>query len=185
MVFFKQFEHHDRAPTSAITRGRRSERTTDELIGICRGILADGAVSHPEAAFLSGWIERNSHFVDTYPFNHLLEHLHHALAHGVLDSHDESDLLETLSKFIGGEAHGQLESQSASLSSALPLDEPEPTPIEFASIFAVTGTFKFGPRGIVVSNIHVHGGTVATAISKENSIPSVGIARSARSTSKS
>lgn len=165
--FFKQFQHSDRAPISSITHDRRLERTTDELIGICRGILADGAVSHPEAVFLSGWIERNSHFADMYPFNHLLEHLHHAVVHGVLDSHDESDLLETLSKFIGGEAHGQLESQSASLSTALPLDDPEPTPIEFASIFAVTGTFKFGPRGIVVSKIHEHGGTVATAISKK------------------
>lgn len=71
MDFFKQLGHRDRAPTSAITHDRRSERTTDELIGICRGILADGAVSRPEAAFLSGWIERNSDFVDTFPFNHL------------------------------------------------------------------------------------------------------------------
>ena len=97
----------------------------------------------------------------------MLDHLHHALEHGVLDSHDESDLLETLSKFVGGEAHGQLNSASASLSTALPLDDPEPIPIEFASTFVVTGTFKFGPRAIVVSKITEHGGSVAAAVSKK------------------
>lgn len=167
MGFFKELIHSDRAPASGITHARRLERTTDELIGICRGILADGAISRPEAAFLSEWIERNSEFVDTYPFNHLLDHLHHALEHGVLDSHDEADLLDTLSRFIGGEARGQLDSQSASLSTALPLDSPEPTPIEFNSTFVVTGTFKFGPRVLVVSKISELGGTVATSISKK------------------
>jgi BRCA1 C Terminus (BRCT) domain len=164
MGFFKQT---DRAPSAAMTSGRRLERTTDELIGICRGVLCDGHVSRPEALFLNNWIERNSAFVDTYPFNHLLDHLHHALEHGVMDSHDESDLLETLSKFVGGEANGEHNSESASLSTALPLDDPEPSPLEFASTFVVTGTFKFGPRKIVASRIAERGGIVAASVSKK------------------
>jgi hypothetical protein len=161
------FRQTDRAPSSLITRGRRTERTTDELIGLCRGILCDGSVNRTEAAFLEQWIDRNAPHVDQFPYNHLLEHLHHALQHGVLDSHDEADLLDTLSRFIGGEANGELGSESASRSSELPFNRPEPTPIEIISTFVVTGTFKFGPRENVTARISERGGTVLTTVSKK------------------
>jgi hypothetical protein len=167
MGFFKQAEHCDRAPARGITQGRRVDRTSDELVGICRGILADGAINVPEAKFVSGWIERNAECLDVFPFNHLIEHLHHALTRGVFDADDESDLLDTLSRFVGGEAAGEHGSQSASLSSALPLNDPAPAPIDLPSVFVVTGTFRFGPRPLVVSTIRGHGGEVATNVSKK------------------
>jgi len=36
----------------------RHDRDVDELIGLCRGVLADGAVNSLEGQFLLGWLER-------------------------------------------------------------------------------------------------------------------------------
>jgi hypothetical protein len=167
MTVFKPSLLSSRAPSGAMTIGRRSDRTNDELIGLCRGILCDGSVSRMEAEFLLKWINRNADFADQFPFNYLLEHLHHALEHGVLDADDESDLLHTLTRFVGGEANGECGSESASLSTALPLDDPEPDAIEFAANFVVTGTFTYGPRSQVVSTIQERGGVVMTSVSKK------------------
>ena len=54
----------DSAVLGKITKGRRKDRAVDELVGICRGLLADGHVNLQEAQFLREWIERNlgSHY---------------------------------------------------------------------------------------------------------------------------
>lgn len=157
----------DRAPGPAITAQRRQDRTIDELIGICRGILFDGAISTAEAASLRDWLLRNANCAHTYPFTVLLTRLHDALLDGVIDEEEEKDLLFALSTFVGGEADGEHGSESASKSSELPLDNPPPSSIDHASMFVVTGTFAFGSRAQVISEIQSRGGSASSAVSRK------------------
>jgi hypothetical protein len=155
------------APSAGMTVMRRKDRSTDELIGICRGILADGHVSVDEAKYLDGWLARHSEFSHVYPFNKLIARLHEALVDGVLDADEEADLLEAISGLVGGEAYGDHGSESFSLSTALPLTLPAPAPLSYPSIFVVTGTFAYGTRAVVSRVICDRGGSVVPYISKK------------------
>jgi hypothetical protein len=148
----------DRAPTGGITLARRSDRAVDELVGLCRGLLADGHVNQQEAAFLKGWIERNADFVGVYPFDRIYRQLTDIMRDGFFDQDESADLMDTLVRFVGGEAN-DLRAESASLSTALPLDNPEPVIVYPGSIFVVTGTFSYGVRTAVCTAIESRGGT--------------------------
>lgn len=173
MGIFSKVES-DRAPSPRFTAKRREDRTVDELIGLCRGMLADGSVNASEAVFLRDWIQRNARSLTEYPFNILYQRLADALLDGVVDDAEERDLLFAISKFVGGEADGEHASESASLSTALPLDEPPPAIIIPGSVFVVTGTFAFGPRKVVTQEIIQRGGGVAENVTGKVSYLVVG-----------
>lgn len=158
----KWFFQRDRAPAPQMTEARRADRTTQELVGLCRGILADGHVSDHEARFLKDWIERNAQFVGTYPFDVLYRLLADILSDGVIDSDESADLHDTLVQFVGGEAFDNI-AQTASLSTALPLNKPQPVIVYPDAAFVVTGTFAFGPRSKVTAEIERRGGRMLAA----------------------
>lgn len=151
------------APSPQMTYHRRRDRGVDELIGICRGFLADGAIVKQEADFLLDWVERHAEFRDEFPFNVLYQRLHDALSDGVLDSDEEADLLDCIVKLVGGETdYGDVKS----LSIALPLNQPAPQISFPGHSFVVTGTFSYGPRRLVCQAIEGRGGEVKPSVSR-------------------
>ena len=52
------------APSPAINRDRRRDCATDELIDLCRGLLADGHLDTSEARFLVDWLQAHSEFAN-------------------------------------------------------------------------------------------------------------------------
>ncbi|MER2178524.1 MAG: BRCT domain-containing protein, partial [Stenotrophomonas maltophilia] len=163
----------DRAPSSAMTLRRRQDRAADEMLGLCRGLLADGHVSQQEAEFLRGWIERNAEFVGNYPFNRIYTVLSEILADGVIDSDESADLHDTLIRFVGGEAF-DANAGVAAQSSLLPVDDPEPSIVHSDRSFVVTGTFTFGARAAVNQEIQRLGGRVAGSPSRKTDFLIVG-----------
>lgn len=162
---------HGQAPASAITYKARQDRSTDELIGICRGILADGEVNQAETEFLLDWLQRHRQFSEAFPFNVLFRRVDQALADGRLDLEEQADLLETLHSVVGGEGAG-LDSLSASTWSIFKHPEPE---IRFANRdFVVTGRFACGERFKVESLIAAEGGYVKKALTRDTSYLLVG-----------
>lgn len=153
------------APSAAVTRGWRHSRSVDELIGLCRGILADGEVNQSEATFLLDWLGRHKEFAETFPFSTLYPRVRDALHDGVLDLDEQRDLLEALSATVGGEAAAP--SGSNSLSTELPFDNPCPTILYSASVFVVTGVFTYGKRTVVQQAIESRGGTVRASVSPQ------------------
>lgn len=164
------------APSAAITQSWRHRRSVDELIGICRGILADGAVNKSEAEFLLDWLERHREFAETFPFSTLYPRVRDAMQDGVVDLDEQRDLLEALSATVGGEA--ATPTGSNSLSTELPFDIPLPTILHAASIFVVTGVFTYGKRRAVCSAIESRGGVVRSAVSEKTDYVIVGEAGS-------
>lgn len=148
-------------PPAHLSLRQQKDRAADELVGICRGVLADGAVTAQEASFLRDWIERHSQFSATYPFDQLYRRLLTALTDGVLDAEEEADLLDTLLALAGGEASLR---GKASLSTTLPLCSPAPTLVFPGTSYVVTGTFAYGPRVDVVHAIESRGAEVKASI---------------------
>ena len=165
---FKRYQ-----PNTTLNRTRRLDRNTDELIGICRGVLADGSINVSEMAFLRDWVDRHQEFAHEYIFNALFHRIADALTDGVISADEERDLLALLQGVVGGEADG--EQSVASLTSTLPLDDPPPS-INFNDhVFIVTGTFDFGPRSAVIEAIETRGGTVRDALSSRTDYLVVGM----------
>ena len=163
------------AKAAAIDR-RVGARQVDELIGICRGVLADGELVNAEIGFLADWLETHLECSDQWPYSVLYDRIAAALADGVITEDEEKELLGVLSHVTGGpsvlNAPGERLSPDTS---GLPYDDPAP-PIVFANhSFCVTGEFAYGPRGRVISAIEERGGRIAGAPSGKTNFLVVGI----------
>ena len=154
------------APTSRITHERRKDRSIDELIGLSRGILADGVVAQTEAEYLLDWLEKHREFADSFPFNIIYQRVYEMLSDDVLDSEEEGELMAMLLALQGGtlEEHNN---QAIAESSTLPLCEPAPV-IDFdGKLFVVTGHFASNSRKVVKAQIESLGGIVKSGITKK------------------
>jgi hypothetical protein len=127
----------------AFNRARRTERDICELLGLAKGLLADGVVTDNEAALLRDWVDRHPDAYDVWPISALYQRLNRAFADGVIDEAERLDLAELLESLVGGEA-GVI--AGADAATELPIDRPAPTIIWRASVFVFTGKFAFGPR---------------------------------------
>ncbi len=148
---------------------RVSDRSVDELIGLCRGILADGRIVQAEAEFLLQWMAANQANCMQWPMNMLYGRLCEMLEDSYFDSSEETELIELLKKFTGGElppeeiANGGL---VVSYSSSLPLDQPIPKIIFSDKSFCFTGEMCFGPRKDCAALVEQLGGKAVNSINK-------------------
>ncbi|HIG42876.1 MAG: BRCT domain-containing protein [bacterium] len=139
------------------------DRLIDEMIGICRGVIADGIVAEPEAIFLGQWIENHREIADRWPVNILYARLTEMLKDGILTKSEKSELLATL-RDITGESS---ELQEPNRSTTLPLNNPVPK-IEFADKrFCLTGRFVFGSTMDCEETITELGGILTESITEE------------------
>lgn len=159
-------------PYSIFNRERVEDRTISELIGIAKGMVADGVISEGEASFLQQWLRENSHLADTWPVRPLNERIQHMLADGVIDEQERKELFEILSRLAGGST---LHENIASFSSTLPLSHPQPRIIFEQHRFCFTGKFAFGLRKDCERAVCELGGIVAPSVVKNLDYLVIGI----------
>jgi len=136
---------------------RRCEGGKDELIGICRGILADGVLVVEEAKFILEWLNRNAPVRCSFEGKQLYGALSIALKDGKLGAEDESALIDLLLKFVGGMPK---RTTDLSYSTTLPLDNPPPAVVIRGNSFCFTGKFTCGSRHFCESRIVADGGAI-------------------------
>ena len=113
---------HGQPVTRRLSLARNADRDANELIGLARGVLADGALNQGEAEFLLRWLEERPESLGIWPFSVLFERLNEALQDGHLDAQEGADLMGLLLDYTGGGSLAGGEDTSASRqSSALPL----------------------------------------------------------------
>jgi NAD-dependent DNA ligase len=113
------------------------------MLGLAKGMLADGEVSSAEASLLQEWARLHPDVVTCWPGNILRTRLERIFADGVVSTDERGDLAELLQQLTGGHA-GILAGDTAA--SALPLDTPPPDVVFPRRTFVFTGKFAFGPR---------------------------------------
>ena len=118
------------------------DRLIDELIGICRGVIADDNVDEREAIFLGQWIENHRDIANRWPVNVLYARITEMLKDGVLSKDEQGELLRTLQELTGESSTYQEPNRSTTL----PINRPAPD-IEFeGKTFCLTGQFVFGSK---------------------------------------
>ena len=151
----------DGQPSPLYNHARRADRDVSEMLGLVKGILADGIVTEGEARMLRDWVHRHPDAVATWPGDVLLDRLYRIFADGVVDDFERRDLANLLRELVGGEA-GVLVEDTA----ALPLDSPPPVIAFDGRIFVLTGKLVLGPRRACAQQIAAAGGEVAKGITK-------------------
>ena len=161
---------HGQAPVAAFRSEAVIDRQIDELIGLAKGVIADGNVSHGEATYLLAWLETNRAARAVWPAKVLYPRLIAALADNVLDANEEGELLDLILQCVGGNApsHGE-----ASMSTTLPITRPEPAIMFAGRSFCFTGKFYSGTRQWCEGQVASRGAQVG-AITKDLSYLVIG-----------
>ncbi|NND81302.1 MAG: NAD-dependent DNA ligase [Gammaproteobacteria bacterium] len=143
-------------------RKQIDDRQIDTLIGLCKGLAADGKVDQLEAEVLLTWLIQSRAASENPIVHNLYERVNEMLSDNVLDDDESRDLMELLSSISGGQA----EIGEIAKTSTLPLCSPAPQ-IEFTqNSFLFTGTFAFGTRAQCIAVIESLGGKAAKSVTK-------------------
>ena len=145
------------------TANRVQDRLIDELIGICRGVIADGVVDEAEAIFLGQWIENHRDIAEKWPVNVLYGRITEMLLDGVLSPVEQAELLLTLKALTGERSTFEEPNRSTSL----PLSQPVPVIDHRGKTFCLTGRFVFGPVIECEDTIREVGGVIAQTPTRE------------------
>ena len=121
------------------------DRQIDTLIGLSKGLIADGKVDQTEAEFLMSWLVQSRQASDNPIVLNLLDKVGSMLEDGVLDT-DESEELFGILRYITGESS---ELGGLAKTTSLPIDDPLPSVSFEGMSFLFTGTCAFGTRKYV------------------------------------
>lgn len=141
-----------------------NERAIDELIGLCRGMTADGVINQKEAEYVYKWLVANESAVVNSPMlATLLLRIRDMLSDNLLDAEESKELFETFQNFTGSD----YEIGEKTKSTSLPLDVPEPSLSFENKVFCFTGTFELGTRSDCHKLVEALGASVSKSITKK------------------
>lgn len=139
------------------------DRQIDTLIGISKGLTADGKIDQSEAEFLLSWLIQSRAATTNPVILNLLEKVAAMLEDGHLDSDESQELLGLLHKICGDPSEiGEL-----ARATSLPIDKPLPE-VEFPDrSFLFTGTCAFGTRKQCHKATEALGGVISSSVTKK------------------
>jgi NAD-dependent DNA ligase len=140
-------------------------RQVDELIGLVRGVLADGVLCQEEVQFLLKWLETNQHVQNEWPAKAIYPRIAAALSDGILDADEEADIMELLLATIGHK--GDPLETAVKSSTALPLTSPPPVVTFTSRSFCFTGKFNSGTRAWCEAQVHNRGGVALSSVNRK------------------
>jgi NAD-dependent DNA ligase len=145
----------DEGTINRVNGDRLQSRQVDELVGLARGLIADGAIVPSEVEFLEKWLVTNMSISQQPLIATLYDRVSAILADGVVDQDECRDLFAALSAFTAGD----VELGEASKASSLPVCHPAPIVTFSGMAYCFTGTFKFGQRKHCEQAVGSRGGT--------------------------
>jgi len=138
------------------------DRQIDTLIGLSKGIIADGNINQAEAEFLYSWLIQNATTQNPIILN-LLDKISAMLQDNFLDADESAELLSVLQKISGEKSEiGEL-----SKSATLPIDDPLPEIIFDGKTFLFTGTCAYGTRQQCTEATAQLGGIIVKTVTKK------------------
>ena len=142
---------------------RVEDRSISEMIGISKGLVADGVINEFEAEFLVEWVKNNAQLT-CWPFNVLQNRIGVMLEDGVIDSHEREELFSLLKSLIGEKPVAE---HISSFATTLPLTKPVPKILFEGKSFCFTGKFAYGLRKDCEKAVELRGGVIADNVTKK------------------
>lgn len=152
-------------------RARRTERDLSEMLGLAKGILADGVVNDLEANTLRLWGQTHPDAIDKWPLNIIFSRLLQFFADGHIDASERAELKTLLAALIGGTASLVLGYDAAT---TLPLDTPPPLISWFQEVYVFTGRFAYDTRANCEREVISRDGAVERNVTRRTSFLVIG-----------
>jgi NAD-dependent DNA ligase len=141
-----------------VGRDRIGHRQIDELVGMARGLLADGKIEEAEVECLQKWLAANLDVTNQPLIRILYKRIGDILSDGTVDVDERKELFETLNHLVNGD----VELGETLKATSLPLDEPEPDLFFPDQRYCFTGTFTYGDRKHCQQAVIDRGGSVGS-----------------------
>jgi NAD-dependent DNA ligase len=139
-----------------VERAMTWAKSTNEIAGLIRGVLADGVVSESEAAYLRDWIATRPELLCDSLVRSLSDRIDRVFEDGVVTPDELEELRALLCGFCPSEEASP---------STLPLDNPSPVVKIPGSTFCFTGKFISGKRSWCEDQVQARGGKPVPAVS--------------------
>ncbi len=154
---------------NSVNAPRLRVRSVDELVGLAKGIAADGILANSELDYLVRWLVSNREIVSDPLVNALYHQIQSMLSDGVFTEEERTDLLGLLRDY----GSHPMEMGEPMLATAVPFTDPLPS-LDFGGRrYCFTGTFIFGTRDMCEGAIVERGG-VAGSLTKNTDVLVVG-----------
>ena len=124
------------------------------LLGLCRGLIADGKIDQREADTLHLWLTAHEMIVE----NPVMLEFRKKLEPFLAKKYDDRGNSELLIKLLSGLVGGQMEVGECLSATTLWLDDPPPEVVFEGRRFCLTGKFSHGKRSECEGEIKTRGG---------------------------
>jgi NAD-dependent DNA ligase len=141
---------------------RIMQRQIDEMVGLARGLCADGFINEAEVLFLQKWLAANAAISDQPLMRTLYHRVDEILSDGAVSADECDELMATLCAF----SNSDFELGEVLKSAKLPLCIPPPSVKFFRRQFCFTGDFGFGNRKQCQDAVIARGGEIANVTQK-------------------
>lgn len=158
-------------PAARSDRARLIERDLSELLGLAKGMLADGVITEEEAEYLRAWCRNHPDAVACWPANQISTRLTRCFQDGHIPDAERLALRDLLANLVGGTASLVLGYEAAT---TLPLDEPAPRIRWRGQVYVFTGRFAYGTRGSCEREVTRRGGRCEDTITHDTTFVVVG-----------
>lgn len=150
---------------------RRIEQGLAEMVGLVRGVAADGVVSSDEATRLSEWTRANPEPAGRWPANILTRRLGRIFADGRLDGRERARLAALLAQLAQNpEGIGR----GFPLATDLPITRPEPEVAFEGQTFVFAGELAYGPTRACEREVLELGGTCERTVNRRTDYVVIG-----------
>ena len=142
-----------------------------EMLGIAKGLIADGVINEAEARYLRDWGRNHPEAVELFPASLIFTRLTQFYADGRIDDDEREELKGILAALVGGDITINLGMDGAA---ALPLDHPPPLICWHEETYVFTGRFAYGTRRHCWEEVRSRGGSVDEDVTRRTTFLVIG-----------
>ena len=133
------------------------------MVGLIRGVIADGVVTSDETTKLAEWTRENPEVATRWPANLLARRLELILLDGRIDGRERKHLAALLRQLASNPAGF---GRGFPLATDLPLTDPQPEVVFEGNIFMFAGAMAYGPIHACEWEVQELGGTCERAVNR-------------------
>jgi BRCA1 C Terminus (BRCT) domain/GYF domain 2 len=140
---------------------RLTDRDIDELLGVCKGVIADGTVNLHELKYIYQWLVGHPTLENTWPCEALANRIKQVTDDDVLTKTEADEMVDFIRRLVAPKPDLPHESVQAT---SLPFDVPDPQIQFHERSFCFTGNFVFGVRSACVDAAQARGATIEGSV---------------------
>lgn len=158
-------------PYRGIYQERVADRLVAELLGLCKGLIADGIVNEDEAIALRQWMRANPDVAAQFPGSVVAARLQRIFEDGEIDDEERVELEQLLQALVGDtpERNTDLDRPTKVV-----FDSPPPTLFFDGVEYVFTGQFAYGTRKACERAVADRGGRAAKSLTARTRVLVVG-----------